>query len=254
MLRFYAVRFIRVVEKVSLLRGALDEATDADRNTQVTTEIKDLTLELLKTIRVDCEAMVLDSTTDQIDRIITALGLPLTFSGLGALENDLKNRLSDDLGRQLLFHVNSYAGKFYDNPGFASAATAAFPAATLDIEESGKCFALGRWTACVFHLMRVMEHGLRALALFLGVPTDYKTWDPIIKKMRSEIENYSASSFKGDLDFIRQSLDRLTAVQTALRNEVMHARSFYDQERADDIYRAVRAFMEQLATKLGGQP
>jgi hypothetical protein len=68
--------------------------------------------------------------------------------------------------------------------------------------------------------------------------------------MRTEVENYQASSFKGNLDFIKQTLDRLTAVQTALRNEVMHARSFYDEERAIDIYRAVRAFMQQLATQL----
>jgi hypothetical protein len=129
--------------------------------------------------------------------------------------------------------------------------TKRFPSATLDIEEMAKCYAFGRCTASVFHAMRVMEHGLVALAKFLGVPYEHKNWDPIIKKMRAEIEDYKASSFKGNLDFIRQAFERLTAVQLALRNETMHARSFYDDERADDIYRASRAFMRQLATQLG---
>lgn len=100
--------------------------------------------------------------------------------------------------------------------------------------------------------MRVMEHGLRELATFLSVDPDFKTWDPIIKTMRHDVENHNKSSFKGNLDFIRQALGRLTAVQAALRNEVMHSRSFYDEERAFDIYRAVCGFMKQLAAQLEG--
>ena len=43
-----------------------------------------------------------------------------------------------------------------------------FSSANDDIDEAGKCLALGRGTACVMHLMRVLEVGLAALASALG--------------------------------------------------------------------------------------
>lgn len=170
------------------------------------------------------------------------------------MAEELRVRIDDELAAELFLHVPSTRAKYFARPDFDSTVAKAFPDATLDIEEAAKCFALARWTACVFHLMRASEHGLRSLAAFLGVTFDFKNWDPIVKKMRSEVDNYNTSSFKGNLDFLRQSLERLTAVQVALRNEVMHSRSFYDEERAFDIYRAVRGFMKQLAIQLKSTP
>src|SRR5262245_12085022 len=43
-----------------------------------------------------------------------------------------------------------------------------------ELDEAAKCFALGRPTACVFHLMRIMEIGIRALANSLQIPDPAK--------------------------------------------------------------------------------
>src|SRR5206468_1241557 len=60
-----------------------------------------------------------------------------------------------------------------------------------EIEESGSCYALGRFTACVFHLMRVLERGLLALANNLNIaftiPFEYQQWHTIIERIESEI-------------------------------------------------------------------
>ena len=45
-----------------------------------------------------------------------------------------------------------------------------FVGMSFEIDEAAKCLALGRPTACVFHLMRVMEIAVRAVARCLGVP------------------------------------------------------------------------------------
>jgi hypothetical protein len=45
----------------------------------------------------------------------------------------------------------------------------AFPSARADIQESGNCLATDRNTAAVFHLMRSVEWGLRALCGHLGL-------------------------------------------------------------------------------------
>lgn len=46
---------------------------------------------------------------------------------------------------------------------------AQFSSAIYDIDEAAKCIALGRFTASVFHMMRVVELSLRAVAKCLGV-------------------------------------------------------------------------------------
>jgi hypothetical protein len=63
-------------------------------------------------------------------------------------------------------HVNLYREKQL----FGAKVAEVFPAAISDIEEAGKCLALGRATAGVFHLMRIMELGLKVLARPLGIP------------------------------------------------------------------------------------
>ncbi len=47
-----------------------------------------------------------------------------------------------------------------------------FPSAIPEFKRAGRCFAYGENTACVFHLMRVVDLGLRAVAASLTVPYD----------------------------------------------------------------------------------
>ena len=65
-----------------------------------------------------------------------------------------------------------------------------FPSANTEIEEASKCFALDRYTAVVFHLMRIMEIGLRSLSSTLKDPSlDPKrnpNWEGILAKCRTE--------------------------------------------------------------------
>jgi hypothetical protein len=44
-----------------------------------------------------------------------------------------------------------------------------FPDAAYDLKEAGNCFAFERFTACVYHLMRVAEFGLVSVAQSIGV-------------------------------------------------------------------------------------
>ena len=65
----------------------------------------------------------------------------------------------------------------------------AFPSAIIDIEEAGKCLAFERWTACVFHLMRVMETGLHVLGDSLNLPlTTNRSWDAVLRKCGEELD------------------------------------------------------------------
>jgi hypothetical protein len=82
----------------------------------------------------------------------------------------LRERIDDELRDITFLFIREREVEFYENDLlFGSDVQSNFPSATSDIKEAGNCFATGRATACVFHSMRVVEHGLRSLAKDLRV-------------------------------------------------------------------------------------
>ena len=67
-----------------------------------------------------------------------------------------------------------------------------FPSASFDIEEAGKCLALDRSTATIFHLVRIIETGLRTLGKSLNDPSldpiRNPTWETILRKCDEELK------------------------------------------------------------------
>jgi hypothetical protein len=170
----------------------------------------------------------------------------------------LKKRVDDELkGRQFLALEPSKTRYYGQRHQFGERVSDNFHSANRDIEEAGNCFALDRYTACVFHLMRVMEVALRVTADTLNDPSiNPKTnpsWDSILKKFRQQLEKPSslrADEWKTDEVFFSGVAATLMAVKDAWRNPTMHVDSNYDEERALDILNAVGAFMRHVAEKL----
>lgn len=132
-----------------------------------------------------------------------------------------------------------------------------FRSAAHDIEEAGKCIALNRWTAAVFHMMRVMEVGFRALAKSLKDPnldpSRNPSWDSMLKKCDDELKKPAAQrcpEWNTDSQFFANATANLRAVKDAWRNPTMHIEAVYAEGIAMDIWGAVRTFTRHLATKL----
>lgn len=170
----------------------------------------------------------------------------------------LRERIDDELSRVELFVLDSGKGKYLTDPYLFGVEVAnRFPPAADDIEEAGKCFAFDRYTACVFHLMRVTEVGLRALGSSLNEPSlDPKTnptWDRILSRCDKELQKpYAERSpeWRTNQQFFADATANLRAVKDAWRNPSLHVERSYDDEKAREIWNAVRAFMRHLATKL----
>jgi hypothetical protein len=238
------------------------EKTGLPRSTPVPNDVLMQVIRLLGTVQKFCEDLQLDSPLDELCRIRAAVTKadtePVTIEYMGSWVFDVTKRLQDELYRRKFYYLDpEHAAYFCEAHQILSeGALKCFPDTSRDVEEAAKSFALGRNTACVFHLMRVMEHGMNALAKELGVVHEYKTWEKKIEKMATALTDelrkpYAPTSpLAGRMEFFKQATERLTAVQHALRNETMHARSHYGQDDARDIYRSVLRFMEQLAGHL----
>ena len=128
------------------------------------------------------------------------------------------------------------------------------PSANEDIAEAGKCLALDRGTACVMHLNRVLESGLRSLASVLAI-AEQNNWGIYLREIKSKLDILATAGVKDPNEiFYREAQVLLDAVRIAWRNPTMHIEKSYTVEKAEDIFTSVRTFMKHLATKLAETP
>lgn len=180
--------------------------------------------------------------------------------GAGTTWGDFAKRIEEihrvwykELGQSKLIAMGHTEASFYEDAvgKFHLDVVVNFPSAIVELDEAGKCFALGRHTACVFHLMRALEVPLQALAKKL-LPDDPKpNWDPILKKISSELElPHQQRRIKGDVDFYANVASHMHAVKIAWRNRVMHVDQFMSEDRAKAIFDAIIGLMNHLATQI----
>ena len=148
--------------------------------------------------------------------------------------------------------------KFFD-ASFGKDVEAAFPDASWEIREAGSCYAVGRNTACVFHLMRGVEHGMRALAVAVGVtstkiPLEYQEWNALIGQIESRAKAVDAWGTGAELTNARRFFKRIIAdlysFKDDVRNVTMHTRQKpYDSPGALRVRNRAKEWFQILATK-----
>lgn len=164
---------------------------------------------------------------------------------------EVQEMVCDELRAHIFFALPEEDAKYFEDSQFPPSVLDRFPGAAFDASEAGRCLALERPTACVFHLMRVLEHGLRVVALLVGLEGDRPNWDPVIKKIDAELKReYKDRELKGQADFLSNVSSHMHAVKTAWRNRVMHVEKKHIPEEARDIYAATCGLMRYLADNL----
>jgi hypothetical protein len=168
---------------------------------------------------------------------------------------EIHQRMLDEFRTKLMYMIPySKADYFSDSTKpFPPSIRDNFPSAMYDMDEASKCFALNRHTACVFHLMCVLEVGLGALCKALDLSVG-KTWnislDQIEKEIRSRSVKTHGDAWKADEPFYAGAATHFRFVKNSWRNYAAHGKEHYDEERARDIFNSVSAFMRHLAGRL----
>ena len=192
------------------------------------------------------------------DKLIEAdqkgLPIPQYRMLLAHIRMSIQSELEGTCLLHVPFNVQSY---FNGKELFGADVARTFPSSTLDIEEAGKCFALERYTSSVFHLMRVMEVIVRALGLSLCDPSiDPKknpTLESILHRCDDELKqpaNKRTPTWQKDDQFFSDATANLRSVKVAWRNPTMHVEIDYDEDKARDVYNAVRGFVRHMATRM----
>ncbi|MDQ3714089.1 MAG: hypothetical protein M3388_17990 [Acidobacteriota bacterium] len=183
----------------------------------------------------------------------------MSATDFNPLLGNLIQIITDDLSRAFLMSIpQRKAVDYYEKSNlFGDVVFNNFPLATFDIEESGKCFATARFTACVMHLQRVVEIGLKGFGNYLGVMVAIKTaqpsWHTVLGVTAKEIKNRTDAKTWASTDeqmYAEGIQAFLVAVKIAWRNSSMHAGIKYTEEETEDIFNAVKGFMRHLAQHL----
>ncbi|HEX4961992.1 MAG TPA: hypothetical protein VF173_14215 [Thermoanaerobaculia bacterium] len=185
-------------------------------------------------------------------------GREYTAASLVMQLQDLRVYLENSYAK-LVFVPKERADYLEQEQLFGAAVKQSFPSASADIKEAGNCFAVGSFTAAVFHLMRAAESALHVLAEDLGVEfaggIRYEEWQTIIEKIQIEADKKRANLPNRRLksewrEFYNGAIGELQAFKDAWRNHVMHARGSYNEQKALSAMNHVQEFMQRLAQKL----
>lgn len=220
---------------------------------------------------------------EKLKRICEVLRLPMSCQAIGqamrefellprAIEDGLVDgtyadkevhrvmtTLRDETRLQFFLQIPEPDRALYANVRpFGPEVAEAFPAAGTDVEEAAKCLALDRGTASVFHSMRVMEFGLRALiSESFGNPEFLKgkaTWGTIYGRIRDESKKPDGTiraAWAGRQERLSHLALLASQVADAHRNPTMHCERMYTVEQARDVFNATGAFMRRLAEDFG---
>ncbi len=232
-----------------------------------------------------------DTALDDGDRQWIEARLTMLEAHLGVLDTPITKLALDDAREKISFHAATWKTvreQFQDvqqtlrrelslravlvleakeqalyapsEPPFGAAVATAFPSeAAYEIDEAGKCLALGRSTACVFHLMRTMEAGLRAVGKCLGIPDPVRAadrnWGNMLQRIKDEMDERTQKKSgkawisRTDKDLFASVYVTLDAIRAAWRNTTMHVESKYTPDEAEHIFNCVRMFMKTLAAR-----
>ena len=259
--RFLTEYFVRMVTDVEALR-LLTERSGSQANDVVDPEHLPVILGRIEVMATYCQRIGFFNPFFQCNRIREYLQLPdPRLNWLSQRMQDLKDRIEDEAKARLFFIIPPAKYAYYAQPElWGEAVYKAFPDAAYDIDEAGKCFAVGRHTACVYHLSRLMEQALRAAVNELGGNSAKPSWEALLQEMDTQIKridadialagNVAGKEFRGDdARYYSELAKDFRAIKTAWRNPGMHVDGIFDEDRARDIYAAVQLFAKQVARR-----
>ncbi len=202
----------------------------------------------------------LKSTIDRLERILEYLDDPdRHIDDMADKLTVLLEVMEDELRRRTFLYVPLANAELLRAPEkLWGKALTAFPSAKHDAVEASRCYAVGCYTACVFHCMGVLQSGLYAMAIELKVSFKHSIelteWNAVISGIESQIEpiRHRPKTDERDeiLTFFSGCAAQFRYFKDAWRNHVAHMRKDYGAGEAWQTMGHVLDFMKLLSTRL----
>lgn len=267
MLRFYAEDFYQTMMRLSRLEGAIKRHIQ-ERGLQSFTDEKEARhiRHTLDYIGHSCKHAKLSRALERLEGLSNIHPDFLPGSAMQLVDvkhelEELRKAITNDLFDRLFVIIPSPQDAYYEQEElFGRDVATRFPEANKEITAAGNCYATGNDTACIFHLMRAAEHGLRKLAIKLNVSfpqkpqkdIEFRMWSEVIGEVIKAINakpNAKNPSEAEELQILNQAADQIQFFKDAWRDVVMHSREPrpYNEHDAMSAITSVKAFMKLIA-------
>jgi hypothetical protein len=251
--RFFADRFELVGFILGLTRGYGTFSEEGELGNE-----RESFLKRLRDAKISCEITGLRVSAIHLDEVIKQLesGKAINRRDFGEIGNQLHESIRREMKATTFFQLSFDTQNYFEvAEGFGTAVANAFRSAEYDIKEAGNCLALSRATACVFHSMRILEHGLCALADKFGIPFEHKSWNDVIEPIEKAIRQIKNQpqkppNWKNEEQFYSEAATQFMYFKNAWRNYTAHAQFKYTETEAEAIFRHVRDFMKHISKRL----
>jgi hypothetical protein len=243
--RFSAATFMQLVNGLSYLADKIE-------NLPPEMDASELAVKYIPIVQSVCEgcAKIGLTTSQAAGGYFVSLADTMSAGELSRSLKELENTIRFEMQGCHFFHMDGKLVPFYNqNSLFGMRVTVRFPEMQYDITEAGNCYAMGRSTACVFHLMRIMEIGVQKFGDRLGIQfTNSKDWHNIVEEINKAIKPLPQK--KAETVALSQAAAHLYNVKVAWRNRVMHPHDVYTLEEAGALLEHVKSFINNLANLL----
>ena len=266
------VRLERLVLLVSILRSILctvEKELLSRGQEAISTEEHTVKIPtILQTVRDACVPFILKDTIDQIDTARRRIANAVFLSDIRAQMSAVSDVLSREFGKRSMAIIPPSKADMLLEVEFNWARIwAKFESTERPAREGVEAYALGLNDACVYHMMMVLEPGLRALSRRLDVKYQRESWHRIIEDIESALRALAgsrgrtppgakpsspaaAARLRADVTLFSTAAMEFTWFREAWRNHVAHGRAMYDENVALSVMTHVRSFMERLSARL----
>ncbi len=249
MQKFTADAFFTIGRSLAEIKNNYEKMGNVDREIEARAH-QDGTKghQFLMAIKNSCQQIGLGISVRSVNYFFSLDATGMKVGQAIDLLEQLKRTITWEMQEKLFMFIPPEQAVFYDQPElFGKEVNSRFPSIQFDVIEAGNCYAAGRATAVVFHLMRIMEVGVQEFGNKLGINlVGEKVWQVILDGINPKIKALLPKDQR--TVELAQAAANLYAVKLAWRNEVMHPKETYTLEEADNLIRQVRLFMENLAT------
>jgi len=264
MLKVKAKHYVEIGEGLANIVLFLNPPlTVFNKDAPLADDAQNYVLTSLAQIEPHCESLGLPVTDGLIEQFIGRYppGTWPTYEQAFVAMSAIRDTFKLELQAQMFFCVLPHRTTYYSSAGPRIESGAdiaglthtleAFPDAKYDASEAGNCLAFERFTAAVYHLMRVAEYGLVAVAAAAGVEShDHRSWDKMIAGLHHHINLLSsqklAANWKDEEKKYSDLVAWFTAIRNGWRNPVSHIPRIYTEDIARGMFVATKTLFERL--------
>jgi len=179
---------------------------------------------------------------------------------------ELKDVIYSEMSENLFLWIPPERAKYYGYPqhtkdwdetqrAIEGPIAGRFKTASNEIFSARICYAVAQWTACVFHLMRACEVGIKAIYKTLGIPAPRlsDSWGNLLRPMDEQLKKKPEDRY-GDWakypEFFDHATNDVRSIKRTWRDSTMHVEAAYDEDSARKALDAVTSFFVTLSKKL----